>query len=118
MMSKEGNEYFVCNLDGTLAPEYLNSVSDELIGLVKKANAVEEFTTNSQVQPSEETQFSSTLDHRPSTKDDESQEHLLQWPDGKRTCTHESDITDADILTLYTDSVPDASEGNRGRRSQ
>ncbi|KNC77968.1 hypothetical protein SARC_09579, partial [Sphaeroforma arctica JP610] len=66
-----------------------------------KANAVEEFTPNSQVQPSEEAQFSSILDHRPSTQGDGSQEYILQCTDGERTWAHGSDITNADVLTRY-----------------
>ncbi|KNC80257.1 hypothetical protein SARC_07380 [Sphaeroforma arctica JP610] len=101
IVCREGNGYFGCILDENEALEYPTSVSDELTGLVKKANALEEFTSKNQVQPTEETQFSLILDHRPSIRGDGSQEYLLQWIDAERIWTHESDMADADILTLY-----------------
>ncbi|KNC85494.1 hypothetical protein SARC_02331 [Sphaeroforma arctica JP610] len=85
IVCREGNGYFVCNPDGTnKAPEYPISVSAELIGLVKKANAPEAFTSNNHVQPTEETQFSSIVDHRRSIRGDGFQEYLLRWTDGER----------------------------------
>ncbi|KNC84283.1 hypothetical protein SARC_03484 [Sphaeroforma arctica JP610] len=87
------------------------------IGLVKKAYAGEEFTPNSQVQPSEEIQFSSILDHIPSTQGDGSQEYLLQWTDGERTWIHESDIADADILTLYRQRTRRKQRQSRPKKS-
>ncbi|KNC86057.1 hypothetical protein SARC_01781 [Sphaeroforma arctica JP610] len=117
IVCREDNGYFVCKLDGTKSPEYPDSASDELIGLVKRANVLEAFTSNSHVQPTEETQFFSIVDDRPSIQGDGSQEYLLHWTNGERTWTHESDITNADVLTLYRQRTG-ANEGSQGKRSQ
>ncbi|KNC84438.1 hypothetical protein SARC_03334 [Sphaeroforma arctica JP610] len=61
IISREGND---CNFDAIKAPEYSNSVSNELIDLIKKANGLGD------VQISQETQFSSISDHRPSNSSD------------------------------------------------
>ncbi len=101
IVSKEGNGYFVCNLDGTRAPEYPQSVNDELIGLHKAANPEEEFIPNGTMPEEEQSQFEKILEYRPSSKGNASFDYLLQWPNGERTWTHESEIGNVDVLTQF-----------------
>lgn len=101
IVRKEGNGYYVSNLDGTKAPEYPNSVSDELIGLHKAANPNTDFMPNGAIPPEEESQFERILDYRTSDKGNASFDYLLQWPNGERTWTHESEIGNVDVLTQF-----------------
>ncbi|KNC82483.1 hypothetical protein SARC_05235 [Sphaeroforma arctica JP610] len=71
---KESNGYLTVTLVGLKPPENSDSVSDELLGLVKRASTTEAFTSNNHVQPNEETQLSSILDDRPSTRGGGTQE--------------------------------------------